>query len=96
MGDMVAGALVGIGIRAASPYINQYVPPVFGLSPTTVATLGGGIAAKSFLHKGGKFADAAVVLGSAMAASELMGGMLGGSGVANGVANATGAYANDG
>jgi hypothetical protein len=92
MGGIIAGAAVGVGVRALSPHINRYVPSVLGLSPTTVATLGGGVAAKSLLHKGGKFSDAAIVLGAAMAASELMGGFMGGSAVSGQTA---GAFAND-
>jgi hypothetical protein len=93
MGDIVAGAAIGIGVRALSPHINRYVPSVLGLSPQTIATLGGGVAAKTLLHKGGKFSNAAIVLGSAMAASELMGGFMGNGATVTGQTN--GSYAND-
>lgn len=75
VGDVVAGGVVGAGIAFAGPTINQYIPALGPLTPTTVAILGGGAVAKTVLHKGGKFASAAVIIGSAMAAHDLMAGM---------------------
>ena len=86
LGDVITGAVIGAGVSFAAPHINRYVPSVMGLAPSTVALLGGGVAAKAIFHKGGKWADAAVVLGSAMAASQLMGSNGGSSG---------GSYLND-
>jgi hypothetical protein len=63
MNDVIAGAVVG-GIAAiASPYINSNVPSVFqGVSPTAeVLTVAG--AAGKFMHKGGRWADAALIIG---------------------------------
>lgn len=80
MGDVMAGGLVGIGATFLSPYINQYVPSVAGVSSTAIALTGGGIAAKALLHKGGKYADAMIIVGVAMAASNLASGVAGGSG----------------
>ena len=79
VGEMMTGAVLGAGVHFATPVINSYVPSVMGLRPTTLAVLGGGIAAKTVLHKGGKFASGAVVLGTAMAVSDLIGSMGGGS-----------------
>lgn len=74
MSDAVAGAVVGAGAQFASPYINQYVPRVMNLSPMTIALLGGGVVAKGVLHKGGKWSSAAIQIGAAMAAQQLMSG----------------------
>jgi hypothetical protein len=78
-GDVMSGAIVGIGATFASPYINQFVPSIAGISPTNVALLGGGIAAKAFLHKGGRIADAAIIIGAANVAAGLASGMAGGT-----------------
>ena len=78
-GDMVAGGIVGIGATFAAPYVNQYVPSVAGIAPMNIALLGSGIAAKAFLHKGGKIADAAIIIGTANVAAGLASGMAGGS-----------------
>lgn len=85
VGTMVSGAIVGAGIALAAPTINSYVPKIGPLSPVTVATLGAGIVGKSVIHKGGNFTTAAVTLGAAMAASDLMSGMGGASGSASGM-----------
>ena len=75
VGNMVSGAVIGAGISLAGPTINQYVPGIGPLSPTAVALIGGGVAAKSIFHKGGSFATAAITIGTAMAASSLTSGM---------------------
>lgn len=72
MGDLVTGAVLGAGIQFAGPTINSMVPSVMGLRPMTVALLGGGVAGKAILHKGGKFADGAIILGTALAVSDLL------------------------
>ena len=80
VGMLVPGAVMGAGIALAGPAINSYVPQVGPFSPTTVAVLGGGLAAKMVLHKGGNFASAAVTLGAAMAAQNLLAGSGGNGG----------------
>jgi hypothetical protein len=90
MGAVIAGAIAGIGTKFLAPYAQKYAPSILGLSAPTVAALGAGLAAKFVFKKGGKFTDGFLVLGSAMAASELMGNF--GMG---GTAAATSAYAND-
>jgi len=72
VGDMMAGGIVGAIAQVAAPIINQNVPSIGPLRPTTATILGGGIAAKAVLHKGGKFASAAIVIGTAMAVGDLM------------------------
>jgi len=79
MGNVMAGAVVGAGIQFAAPYVNQYIPAVAGIRPTNLALVGGGVALKSFLHKGGKFADAMVILGVAGIAADLVAGNLQGA-----------------
>jgi len=74
LGPVMTGAVVGAGVTLASPYINQYVPSLMGVSPSTVALLGGGVVAKGVLHKGGKWADAAIVIGAAQLGSNLIAG----------------------
>jgi phage baseplate assembly protein gpV len=71
VGDMVAGAVTGGIVAVASPTINQYVPRVAMFAPTTIALTGVGVAGK-MMHKGGNFTTAALILGSAMAAHDLM------------------------
>ena len=78
--DAIAGAVVGGIVQFGSPYINQYVPAIGPLRPTTAAVLGGGLIGKSLLHKGGKFADAAVIIGTAM----LIGDVMASSGISGG------------
>jgi len=87
MGDVLSGAVLGAGIQFAAPTINSYVPSIAGIRPTNLVLVGGGIGAKSFLHKGGKFADAAIILGVAGIAADLVSGNFGGSGTVGGYAN---------
>jgi len=79
----VHGGIIGAAATFGAPWINQYVPPVGPVRPSTLTVLGGGILAKSVLHKGGGFSDAAVIIGAAMLAGDLMAGMSSG-GVAGG------------
>ena len=74
IGDMISGGIIGGALQFGSPIINSYIPPVLNMRPTTIAVLGGGVVAKGLLHKGGKFADAAVIIGTAMAVGDLMAG----------------------
>ena len=92
IGNVVTGAVLGIGIKFASPYINRYVPSIGPLSPSTIAILGGGVVTKAVLKKGGKWSDGLIILGSAMAASELSSGFLSNGSVPTGQPTA---YAND-
>lgn len=84
VGDVVSGSVIGVGSQLATPWINAYVPSVMNMSPTTIALLGGGVLAKGVLHKGGKWASAAIIIGSAQAAQQLASGM-GGSNAAGGM-----------
>jgi hypothetical protein len=77
LSDVVAGAAVGVALPFVAPYVNRFVPSIAGVQPTTIALLGAGVAGK-YMRKGGKFADAALILGSAMLAQNMVGG-LGGS-----------------
>lgn len=77
MGDVLAGGIIGGIAGFAEPTINTYVPSFMGLRPKSIALVGGGVIAKAFLHKGGKFADAAIIIGTAGIASDLAGGMAG-------------------
>lgn len=73
---VISGAALGAIINFAGPTINSNVPQLGPLSPMTVATLGGGIVAKSVLRKDPMgLSSAAIVLGSALAAGNLMSGM---------------------
>ena len=89
MGSVVAGAVVGGVTQFAAPYINQYVPRIGSARPTSIALAGVGLADKLAFHKGGKFTDAALVMGSAMLVGDMLAGMgtgapAGNSGVAYG------------
>lgn len=74
IGALVAGAVVGAGATFAAPMVSSKIPAIGPLAPMTVAVLGTGLVAKTVLHKGGNFATAAVMLGGAMAATDLMRG----------------------
>jgi len=77
LGDVVAGAAVGIGLSLANNTINKYVPSIGPVRPTSAALTGVGLAGK-MLHKGGKYTDAALIMGAAMTATDVLGGVLGG------------------
>ena len=70
-GDVIAGGVIGAGLAFARPTINKMVPTVGPLRPTTITLLGAGAGLK-LVKKGGKFADAALIMGSAFAAHDLM------------------------
>jgi hypothetical protein len=74
LGNVIAGAAIGAGSTLLAPMVSQYIPPIAGVRPNTVLVLGGGVAAKAILHKGGKFADAAIITGAAMLAADLLAG----------------------
>lgn len=75
IGDMVTGGIVGAVTQFAAPTINKKVPSVLGLRPTTAVVLGVGALDKLLIHKGGKFSSAAIIIGTAMAAGDLMANM---------------------
>lgn len=79
LGDVLAGAAVGVVLHFGAPTINAHVPSIGPVRPTTAVMLGLGAAGK-FMHKGGKYADAALILGSAMAVSDVAGSFMGSAG----------------
>jgi len=83
LGDVATGAVLGVGQQVATPTINQFVPSFMGLSPSSEVMLGGGLAAK-ILHKGGKWATAATIIGASQVAQQLASGM-GGANAAGGM-----------
>ena len=76
-GLVMRGAGVEIASNFITPMVSSYIPPVMGMSAKTEVLLGGGIVAKLVLHKGGSWADTMIILGSARAASELLGSVSG-------------------
>ena len=74
LNDVFAGAVVGGVVTFGAPIINQYVPSVGPVQPVPLTLAVGGAAGK-YLHIGGKFADAALIIGVASIVSSIAGGM---------------------
>lgn len=82
---VVSGFIIGAGVVIARPYINKYVPAVGPFGPTTIVTGLGGAGCKYILKKDPMgLATAATIIGSGMAASDLLVGPSTGAGVGAG------------
>jgi len=85
IGKAISGFLVGAGVVIARPYINKYVPAVGPFGPTTIVTGLGGAGCKYILKKDPMgLATAATIIGSGMAASDLLVGPSTGAGAGTG------------
>ena len=85
---LITGAVIGAGLRFASPYINSYVPRVGPISGTTIAT-GAGAMLLKMSRKGGNWSNGLMLVTGMSLSNDLLGAVYGGNGAT--VSNGNGA-----